>query len=582
MLSLLRKREQGSFRPGTSVNRCRQFYPFIVPNQTVLNVTCPDCTIKKFTCDGKYLIAFAKTVYQELCVYQLNGFGVTKPELLNEPVVENAVSFDQFFSLKYMLSLGAEDGEVLCKDFVLVTADGSMGIFASATVPENSPQDTPGTIPGLPVASSTSFHLVRLEDGVTLDRRSFTHDLINVSQNHGTYLYEDLFVVLSIRYQEIHIMQILPRGRFVDIHTIGTHCRPDDLMFIQELEHREQLWRKEQKDARKRDQRVQLFGRPSKRQAVIATESSLTGGSSRAADAPDAAQSDEQADAGRADSKHMLSGFKQRLIEFMYRRIMEDDQEDKLPGSCRMREKQRVALSDFYYNFSLHENLFFWRLQLLDRDHLLIKMGTADSTLLHSDSSQHVAFLVVYCISTTEIVDIFSNSDERLLKLYEKHSTYWLLSPGGPSWMRYVSTFSSKYLQDQVNRARRGGGRGEQRPQAIAIRRVLSMLPASAQSYTPSPYFDASLFSYDEKAISALTCERPKQSGENAVKFFSAKHPRRVLFRIDGDKNKQVVDTRSRRLVSYIFHPYLPLIISIHQPFMQAPVIHFHFRWCPQ
>ena len=220
------------------------------------------------------------------------------------------------------------------------------------------------------------------------------------------------------------------------------------------------------------------------------------------------------------ETKHMLSGFKQRLLSFMYHRLRSDDPVSVTPFTSRSshsREQKSTALNDFYYNFSLHENLFFWKLQLLDRDHLLIKMGTADSTLLHSDSSQHVAFLVVYCISTTEIVDIFSNSDERLLKLYENHSNYWLLSPGGPSWMHSVSTASvRKYLQEQVHRTKRGSQgvisqASSSRPQSVVIRRVLSMLPASAQSYTPSPYIDANLFSYDEKAISAFTCERPKQ-----------------------------------------------------------------------
>ena len=49
-----------------------------------------------------------------------------------------------------------------------------------------------------------------------------------------------------------------------------------------------------------------------------------------------------------------------------------------------------------------------------------------------------------------------------------------------------------------------------------ARKRVLAQLPISAQSYSPSPLLDLSLFSYDEKWVSVM--ERPKACGEHPIR----------------------------------------------------------------
>ena len=49
-----------------------------------------------------------------------------------------------------------------------------------------------------------------------------------------------------------------------------------------------------------------------------------------------------------------------------------------------------------------------------------------------------------------------------------------------------------------------------------ATRRLLALLPISAQSYSCTPYLDLSLFSYDDKWISPM--ERPKGCGEHPIR----------------------------------------------------------------
>lgn len=51
-----------------------------------------------------------------------------------------------------------------------------------------------------------------------------------------------------------------------------------------------------------------------------------------------------------------------------------------------------------------------------------------------------------------------------------------------------------------------------------ATKRVLAQLPISAQSYSSSPYLDLTLFSFDDKWVSAM--ERPKPCGEHPIRYY--------------------------------------------------------------
>lgn len=56
----LRRRETlGCSYPGTQVLIARQFYQNVFPNFTVVNVEKPPCFLRKFSPDGRYLVAFS-------------------------------------------------------------------------------------------------------------------------------------------------------------------------------------------------------------------------------------------------------------------------------------------------------------------------------------------------------------------------------------------------------------------------------------------------------------------------------------------------------------------------------------------
>lgn len=55
---LLARERGGTGRAGTNVHNIREFYKNVTPNLTVVNVEKPAGFLRKFSPDGKYLIAF--------------------------------------------------------------------------------------------------------------------------------------------------------------------------------------------------------------------------------------------------------------------------------------------------------------------------------------------------------------------------------------------------------------------------------------------------------------------------------------------------------------------------------------------
>lgn len=75
------ERERGAQRPGTHVHAIREFYKNIYPNLTIINVEKPAGFLRKFSPDGKYLIAFTFD-QTSLEIYRFNGV-VAAAELIN-------------------------------------------------------------------------------------------------------------------------------------------------------------------------------------------------------------------------------------------------------------------------------------------------------------------------------------------------------------------------------------------------------------------------------------------------------------------------------------------------------------------
>ncbi|XP_020153386.1 light-mediated development protein DET1 isoform X5 [Aegilops tauschii subsp. strangulata] len=218
-------------RPGATVNTVRQFYENLVPSYTIYDIDCPDYSFRKFTDDGKYLVAFSRN-HQDLIVYRPIWLTFScHEECDSHDLPANAERFDSFFKQLYSISL-ASSNEYICKDFFLYMECHQYGLFATSTAQSNDSSATDGAIHGVPSIEKITFYLVRLEDGAILDEKAFCNDFINLAHSIGAYLYEDLVCIVSLRYQTIHVLQIRDSGSLVEVRRIGAFCREDDELFL--------------------------------------------------------------------------------------------------------------------------------------------------------------------------------------------------------------------------------------------------------------------------------------------------------------------------------------------------------------
>jgi de-etiolated-1 len=138
----------------------RQFYENLVPSYTIYDIECPDYSFRKFTDDGKYLVAFSRN-HQDLIVYRPIWLTFScNEECDSHDLPAKAKRFDSFFKQLYSISL-ASSNEYICKDFFLYVACHQYGLFATSTAQSNDSAASEGAIHGVPSMEKITFHLVR-------------------------------------------------------------------------------------------------------------------------------------------------------------------------------------------------------------------------------------------------------------------------------------------------------------------------------------------------------------------------------------------------------------------------------------
>ncbi|CAL1390881.1 unnamed protein product [Linum trigynum] len=505
--------------PGTSVNCNRRFYENLVPSHTIYDVECPDLSFCKFTHDGRYLITFSRN-HQDLIVYRPTWLSYScEGEVCDLP--SKARRFESFFTQLYSVTLASSGTDVICKEFFLYMEGNQFGIFATSTTQI---QDTPaigGAIQGVPSFERIAFHLLRLEDGIVLDEKVFQNDYVNLNHDMGV-LYDDLLAIVSIRYQRIQILQIRESGHLVDVRALGPFCYEDDELFL--------------------NSSSQCMHQLSENHA----ENGL------------------HANQPNPDSL-FLSGIKQRLLSFIFRGIW-NEEVDRSQTVQSMKKK-------FYFHFQDYVDLIIWKVQFLDRHHLLIKFGSVEGVLQYSRSADHhPSFFAVYNMETTEVVAFYPNSAYELCALFEQFGDHFYSASRNLLHLKFISSHSNNiHASDQLRIVKNKASSSLQ-----FIRKILASLPFSCQSQSPSPYFDHSLFRYDEKLISAT--ERHRTSVDHPIKFISRRQPSVLKFKIKPGPEAGNVDNRTRKATSFLFHPFLPLALSIQQSMHFPPSMNIHYR----
>ncbi|MBA0601590.1 hypothetical protein Gorai_004763 [Gossypium raimondii] len=588
--------------PGTSVHSARRFYENLVPSFTIYDVECPDHSFFKFTDDGQYFVCFSRN-RQDLIVYRPTWLSFScKGEDCdnNQELPPQAKRFESFFTQLYVKPL-ASCNELICKDFFLYMESNQYGIFATSTAQIQDARGTDGAILGVPSFEKITIHLFRwvegiltsvgevcnvssasnksharfmewenlhplrkpqhlrlhpgpmlellrvsgtsqtsaqvakihstrwLEDGFKLDEKVFHNDCVNLTHNMGAFLYDDLLAVVSLRYQTIHILQIRDSGNLVDVRAIGAYCREDDELFI---------------------------------------NSNLV----------DNGTNHDQPNSNNS----FLSGIKQRLLSFIFREIWSEETDQTQRVQCLKKK--------FYFHFQDYVDL------------VILKASR--------NTDQLPAFFAVYNMETTEIVAFYQNAADELYLLFERFCDHFHATSINSMYMNFISSHSNnihalEQLKSMKNKAtsvsqdsaRHGNGvAGYHFQHSILslhlqvcmpnclmtllqfVKKMLSSLPLNCQSMSPSPYFDQSLFRFDEKLISAT--DRPRQSTDHPIRFISRRQPNILKFKIKTGPEFGGADGRSKKYSHFLFHPAWPLALSFIQPslFLPPSAVNIHFR----
>ncbi|EIE19430.1 hypothetical protein COCSUDRAFT_48944 [Coccomyxa subellipsoidea C-169] len=472
LLHRLRNRQLYSFATGTSVSSVRRYYESLGPQAVATDTETFKDHFCKFVGQGEFLVCFDALLH-DLVVYRCLGYGVSLPGDSESQAPSRELRFDSFFQVHYR-RLVAHGAESLIKDFCLVAHGEQYLILASSTVPLSStdaayPRDS--VVQNVPVYASTTFHLVRLEDGTVCDRYSISNDCIHLSNNSGVYLHDDLLAILTIHGQAVHLLQVLPGGRMVKVQQFGRHCWDDDELNLSEQAHAEQLWRSSQ---------------------------------ARSAAAP---EQEVHSAAAAPEGSALVEGITQRILAFLF---LERYRDGRAPSD---------ALRRFFYSFEAYATLVIWKVQFLDRSRLLLSMGLRNATQVRSNSAY---FLVVYDRDSGQVVGFYDNKNEALLGLYLKHTPYFHAACMSQPWARFLTPCpASLHLPDPQS--------PQPWSQSQVVRRILANVPATAQALCTSPFLDANLFSYDDKLISATL--KMRGYTEQPLKFVSRAHPAASRFK---------------------------------------------------
>ncbi|KAF9310981.1 acid phosphatase det1 [Podila horticola] len=648
LLASLRSRELGLNRRRSPVIEARRMYQSIYPNTTIHGVDCQFSNLKRFTPCGQYLIGMSKN-QRSVHIYRFKGSGGPSS---SRPV--DSLGFKDFFELQHE-TVVLKESEMLSKDFCLVSANGLHIIVAAVTPCTGGPSDGrlyPCSLNCISNLDTFVFYVIELATGKIVDKREFKNEHITISYHSGVSLYDSLFAVMLVQSQAIQIIHIKNNGKLVDLHRIGWFNHDDDeLELARYRDFNEQYIaqrsnassapyyhngfsiKDDDYDARIKDRfdilslapsAVPEFA-PDASYHLVPTNSGVpAGAASRNLQAHPSYITQISYGQSHHDEPHSqtISGIKQRLMTFLFRKAFNAND-----GGA--------ALRQFHLTFQQFANLVMWRMQFLDESTMLIKFGKLDCVIgRQADSTFQTAFFVVYNIHTTQIQEVYDNASEEFLRIYESCADQFCAiaySTAGPYKRHYSSTCSNNiYTKDLLRKTQFGMRHARNGGSAQAVKRSLCVLPFSPQSFSDSPYFDLSLFSYDEKVISATDRQRPCQdfpikfylrdSGELKFKI-QLFHPNGgtsgssfmgmpgigpgmdpsgglgggVVFGTGGPTSSNNVNNtfinnnnngnnnngpllRSKRFATFIAHPTEPFLISVIHQHLQPVTVNFHIR----
>ncbi|KAK9804630.1 hypothetical protein WJX73_001191 [Symbiochloris irregularis] len=626
----LRRREISASLPGAAVNHVRETYNTFKPTAAATLSDPPNNIIFKFTPSGEYLVCFGHLL-QDLIIYRFVGH---KPQSADDPATEAPVepSFNEFFHHLYSVNL-AHDSQVLCRDCCLVAGDEELVVVASSSPPmlaepSGRPQSGAAEVHTVPFVARTTLHLVKLRSGQLLDTYTITDDFVSLSNNGGIHLYEDIMVVLAIRSQSIHVVQLRPSGHFLLVQVIGQHLHADDRLVIATAEAAELHWQAQRSlrpgESIEHLQAANLLSQLAQRPKVSrSTRPALAAPPARGAlggmTRPRSAQHLHAASHGRGgtraggtlpmappgyltprvasqpiadavvnDAVASITGLPISQAGLAARdseapeafiaaeeplTLIEGIRHAVLTYLFKSQCSQAVASeahTRFYYHFNNYMALVMWKVQMLDPDHLLLALGPRDAATSRSPEASSTSYiLALYCMSSGQVVDIQDSKGEKLMELYLWWADHFCAANISSDWERFITPAAVI-----------PGSDSQSVPQAA--RRGLAGMPPGAQMLSASPFLDARAWQYDARHVSPLLRFRPLS--EQPLRFVSTSDPLHSRFRItlpeapapqqDGSGGSRAAKT----VAALHFHPVQPFVLCVLLTSGQAPQLHVYFH----
>lgn len=429
-----------------------------------------------------------------------------------------------------------------------------------------------------PVFTSITLHLVAVETGRVVDQFTLHDDYVPLDNHYGVHMCGPILSVLSVRFQTIHVLRVQEGTPCFTVQAVvGFNCHLDDELVIANARHAEHSWRRSRAREKKRRQvpPILTIDSSSRRQrrrlnptsasfyanadnsdyesytGISDTEEKSDGKPVDVSDqdrqGPSAEQPEVETGFGNGKTRNGLyTGLMQRLLAYVYRRHLKE-------GRQKM----------FYRVVGQYSLLLIHKVQLLDHDHLLIRLGSYDRGGNPADSLSNTCFFLVYCISSTKILNLFDNKSLELASLFHRFRDDFV---GDPMVAASFIPARGPGAADTVP-----GSYGNPRRERITkrMRSLLSTLPLSSQVRKPSVYLDRSLFTYNPDLLPALDGTKALSLREvRSCKFRSA-HTGDVRFKLApasmllaGHDNTNSVQPNRTKMLFY-FHPFLPLVLCM-------------------
>ena len=447
--------------PNVMLHRQREFYQSVVPNCTELDVQTPLCYIRKFTPDGNSLIAISSD-QRNVLIYTFMGSGAGQ-KLYHDGLTSSERKprlFGAFFHLRHDIPVIQDNSnEHLNRECSLFTVDNRyMIVVSTRTSPDTS--------------------LNEVYESIRNNEYVFSND--NCPLEHSTIF------VIDIQHGRVTDSHSFKHDYIHFSHNQGISLYNTTLAILSVLHQTIHIFKITSLGSLVYEQTIGRFCYPDD-ELVYNQVSNST--------AP--------------YSEKTFNSLRHRLMTFLHHQAAE-----------LYKQGDKNSLSDFYYKYDYFQRLRIWKMQLIDENLLLLKYtNEALVTLQMTASISHPSLFVFYNIESTEIVAVYENTSKEFLKLYEDYADHFRNTNTRPDnfFQLNCSTACNAYarlihdrFKQTITNAKMGGP-------LEAVKRLLGQLPISSQSFSPSPYLDLSLFSYDDKWISAL--ERPKLSAEQPIRY---------------------------------------------------------------